>query len=714
MRIKIWNKRTYLTLLLAFTFFRCISNNTLSGHVYSFENKKPLPFANIILQGTTIGAATDINGKFIIKNIKEGVYTVIVSYSGYLSEELQIEINKDIEIDFNLKETSYDINTVVVTGTRTEKSLKDVPILTNLISKSQIEKTGAINIQDALSLSLPNINFHSSVTGVSMQLAGLEAKYTVFLIDGEKISGETNGNIDYNRLKTADIERIEIIKGASGLLYGSNAIGGVVNIITKKPTQPFEASISTRYSKYNEFDSDASIGFIIKNFSSKTNISLNSTDGYDLTPESINEMTQEPFKSKSLKQKFEYKVSDKLNFEAAGNYYDRERFDSDLIPIHKKDYDYSYNIKSTYRMNTSNSFSAVWHSDKYITKDVEELFNDRETSTYENTYSNGRISGTFEILEKNTFSTGIEYIEDKLTTNRIEGETNQVSNTVFYAQNEFDFCKYFTAIAGLRANIHSEFGFHAVPQISTMYKFSSIKFRAGYSMGFRSPSIKELYMSFSPVPVIEIYGNPDLMPETAQYYSFSAEYSKSFLNTSVSVYRNHIENMITEVQDLTDPKIWVYENINKVQVTGIDFNLRAKLKYGFSLNASYSYTDSEDKTSGSQMLGTSKNNAGLMIQHDWKRNKYNLTINLKANYYGKVPFEEMDDITGEVTSELFEAHTIWKLTTTHQIFSGIYIIAGIDNVFNSQELENILNLNPGRRFFAGLKLNIHKLNNKLL
>jgi outer membrane receptor for ferrienterochelin and colicins len=704
------NLKIYLTILLGFTISTCMANNTLTGHVYAKNTENPLPYANIILQGTTIGVATDINGKFILKNIKEGNYKIIASYSGYLSEEKLININSDFEIDFYLEETSYDINTVVVTGTRTEKSLKDVPILTNVISKSQIESTGAINIRDALSLSLPNINFHSSVTGMSMQLAGLEAKYTVFLMDGEKISGETNGNIDYNRLKTADIERIEIIKGASGILYGSNAIGGVVNIITKKPTQAIEATVGTRYSKFNEFDTDASVGFILKNFSSKTNLYLNSTDGYDLTPESINEMTQEPFKSKSLKQKFEYKVSEKLNFEASGKYYERERFDSDLIPIHKKDYDYSYNFKSTYRISTINSISAVWHSDTYITKNVEELFDNKESATYENTFSNARLTGTFKILEKNTLSTGLEYIEDKLFSNRIEGEENRISDIIFYAQNEFDICSFFTAIAGLRTNIHSEYGFHIVPQISTMFKLSSMKLRAGYSMGYRSPSIKELYMNFSPVPVIEIYGNPDLTPETAQYFSLSAEYSKSFLNASVSVYQNNIENMITEVQDLIDPTIWVYDNINTVQVNGIDFNLRARLKYGFLLNASYSFTDSEDKTSGSQMLGTSKNNAGFMIQHNLTKKRYRLSINLKANYYGEVPFQEMDDITGDVSSELFKAHTIWKLTTTHKIYSGIFLTLGIDNIFNTLELENIMNLNPGRRYFAGLRLDIHKLN----
>jgi outer membrane receptor for ferrienterochelin and colicins len=703
-----------LTLLLGFTITAGLANNTLTGYVYSKNTKEPLPFANVILQGTTLGSATDINGKFIIKNIKAGNYNIIASYSGYLSEKKQVEITGDLELEFNLEETNYDINTVVITGTRTERELKNVPILTNVVGKNQIESTGATSIEDALSLSLPSINFHGGVTGISMQLAGLEGKYTVFLIDGEKISGETNGNIDYNRIKTADIERIEIVKGASGLLYGSNAIGGVVNIITKKPKQAVEATIGGRYSNFNQIDADAGIGVNIKKFSAKTTFFYNKTDGYDLTHDSIDfgRRTQEAFYSRTLNQKLEYKVTEKLNFEATGNYYDRERFNSDGTGIHKKDYDYTYNFKSTYRINTKNTVSAAWHSDKYITAKIEEFLDNKETSDYENTSSTARLTGTFNVFENNTLNTGIEYIQDKLFSKRIEGEREQISDIIFYAQDEYDVCSYFTAIAGVRANIHSEYGLHAVPQVSGMFKFSSMKFRAGYSMGYRSPSLKELYMEFNPAPVIWINGNPDLKPETAHYYTLSAEYSKSIFNTSISLYQNNVKNMITEfeVNRINTVRYYEYDNINSVRVTGIDFNLRAKLNYGFSITGSYSFTDSDDETSGSQMLKPSKHNGAVMMQYKLHKKRYGLTVNLKANYNGETPFNEMDEITGEITSKVYEPHTLWKLTTTHRLFSGALLTVGIDNIFDYVQSDNTMSLNPGRRYFVGLRADIHKLN----
>ena len=286
--------KTFLIILLSLAFSICYAGNgTLSGYVYDKNTNRPLPFASVVIKGTTIGTATDLEGRFTLGNIKPGQYIVTASYSGYSSHDIEVQINGKEELVFRLEETSYDINVVVVTGTRTEKTLKNVPVLTNVVSKRQIESSGAANISDALSLSLPNIRFNSFSAGgrMSMQMAGLEAKYTVFLIDGEKIAGETNGNIDYNRIRTADIERIEIVKGASGLLYGSNAIGGVVNIITSKPRQAVEATVGSQYSKYNQLNTEASVGLVKNKFSSKTGFFSTGTDGYDLTPSTEYERT---------------------------------------------------------------------------------------------------------------------------------------------------------------------------------------------------------------------------------------------------------------------------------------------------------------------------------------------------------------------------------------------------------------------------------------
>lgn len=684
----------------------------LSGYIINSAGGEPLAYANLVIKGSNKGAAADEKGYFSLTGMKAGNYSLLVSYSGFQTEEISLTITRDTLVTIQLKETNYNINAIVVTGTRTERALKDVPVLTNIIDRKAIENIGTNNIQDALNFSMPNINFSKSAAGMNMQLAGLEAKYTVFLIDGEKISGEINGNIDYNRIRTSDIERIEIIKGASGLLYGSNAIGGVVNIITKKPKQNFEASIGSRYSRFNTLDLDATAAFSKKKFSSKSNFYFNHTDGFDMTLDSPYEMTQDAFTSKSFEQQFDYKVNDRLNVSYLIKYYDRERFDADLIPLHFKDYNLTSTLKSTLHFEENSSLYVVWNSDQYTTNTVEELFDNREKPSTINSRNNLRISGTFDKIKKNSLSGGLEFIDDKLFSDRIEGDEKSYQDYVLYLQDEYKICDFFTAIGGFRMNLHSVYDFHIIPQLTAMFTFSDLKIRGGYSMGYRSPGIKELYMNFTPVPVVQLIGNPNLIPETSNYVSLSAEYSKSFFNGSVSFYRNSIKDMITEVQSLEDPKIWRYENIDSVLVNGLDLILRAQINTHLAINCSYSFTDSEDKTSGSQMLGTSRNNAGLMLQYYFNRKNYNLGVNLKSNYFGEIPYQEMDDYTGEVTSKVYGNHFIWNLTTTHKIYKAYELSLGVHNLFNHYELENVMNLNPGRRFFVGLRVNIHHLSHK--
>ena len=157
------------------------------------------------------------------------------------------DIDPDSVFDF-----SINIDQVVVTGTRTPKLLKDSPILTRVISEKDIKKVDATNISDLMQAELPGIEFTYSMNQqVSLNMQGFSGNSVLFLVDGERLAGETLDNIDYSRLNLADVGRIEIVKGASSSLYGSNAVGGVINLISRELTKPWEASVSARYGSHN-------------------------------------------------------------------------------------------------------------------------------------------------------------------------------------------------------------------------------------------------------------------------------------------------------------------------------------------------------------------------------------------------------------------------------------------------------------------------------
>ena len=167
--------------------------------------------------------------------------------------------------------------------------------------------------------------------------------------------------------------------------------------------------------------------------------------------------------------------------------------------------------------------------------------------------------------------------------------------------------------------------------------------------------------------------------------------------------------MITEVQDIYNPVIWTYKNIDDVKIKGVDFMLRAKLKYNLSISTSYSYTDSKDQSRSQQLIGVSKNSAIIILNYNYKKENYSANINIRAKFIDAQSFEEMDEVTGNTEIKYFDPHTLWKITLTQQIYKGFDFTLSVDNIFNYSEPQNITTLNPGRSLIAGINIYFHKI-----
>lgn len=175
---------------------------------------------------------------------------------------------------------SLMLNEMVVTATRTPKSIKNVPIVTRLITSDEIRKSDASNIQELLIEELPGLEFNYAMSQeTSLNMNGFGGSSVLFLVNGERLAGETMDNIDYSRLNLENIGRVEIIKGAASALYGANAVGGVVNLITKESSEPFHVNLNSRYrSEGDEWRAGGSINFHrggwISNTSAQYSLSL--------------------------------------------------------------------------------------------------------------------------------------------------------------------------------------------------------------------------------------------------------------------------------------------------------------------------------------------------------------------------------------------------------------------------------------------------------
>jgi len=681
----------------------------VKGKVLDATDNSPIIGVNIIVKGTTIGTTTNKNGEFTLKLPKTEKLALRISFTGYSTLEKEVDGISEQSLLLVMEQTPFDLNAVVVTGTRTEKNMKDVPVLTQVISSKRLDAISTNNIQNILELTIPNISFTKAGYGTRMAMQGLDAKYMVFLIDGEKMAGETNGNIDYSRINTDNIEQIEIIRGASSSLYGSNAMGAVINIITKDVKQPVEVSIKSRYNSLEDLNYGGTVGFRFGKFTSKTEYEHKYITGYDLTPETNLDWTVDQYKGFSLNQKFGWNPTSKIRVKLKGGYYENFRFDGNAGDlIHKKYSDLNGQIKIDYLYGVANKFEMSMFSDKYQIQNVAEAL-DNQLFLISNDFVNvGRITNTMAIGAYHFVTSGIEANSEKMLNDRIDGTTKSALDLNAFVQDELKISPKLTSIAGFRFNNHSVYGLHFTPQVSLMYKMSSFKFRASYSSGYKAPTLKELYMYYSPVPVIEIRGNKDLKPETSNYGSLSAEFSKASVNISVMGFYNYINNLITEVNDVNDTRVWTYMNVSKARTYGVELQSSFKTAFGLSLNCAYTYNRARTDTSNNQIWGTYKHSATGSLDYSIRHKNYSFSMNLTGKLLGQMFFQEVDETTGIQSEKNIPTHSLWKFSVSQKVLSGIMFTAGIDNVLDYHDKELFISLNPGRTYFVSFQMDVHK------
>ncbi len=692
-----------ITPLLAHT-----QNLTLKGRVIDNSTNTPLTGAHVLVLGTTLGTATDADGQFEIKNLAPGDKTLRISFSGYATNEIKLTIPFTGEVEIKMETVVFDINQVVVTGTRSPKALKETPVLTQVISSATLELSDLPTIETALERTVPGIEFSHGPSGTSIQMMGLPGNYVVFLKDGNKIAGETNGNIDYNLISTQGAERIEIVRGASSVLYGSNAMAGVINIISKPQVEPVKLDIVTRYSNYNTSLVDANLGVKNNNLISKTSYRFSHTDGYDLNNQESDASTVERTTSNQFTQNFLWTPLAKLELEAKGSVFVNHMDQTLPMRNNKAHSDLDYSLRAKYYITLRSNIEAIWHEDRYKTHEKEEY---NRTLQYENRYQNARITGNIALTDKNNITAGLEQMKETLVSprNSIFGKIN--TDRVFYLQDDAKINQWLSLVGGLRYNHNTDFEDHLTWQLSAMTNISWLTLRANLASGFKTPTLKERYMEYqmpSGFP-ITIKGNPDLKPETSQYLSVSAEVNLKKLNLSVNVYQNNIDKMIAEVQLTPDPANpglnYLYQNIDNVKVYGLDFLMKWQLAKALHLSGGYSYYSALDQNQDSQLIG-SRNHSGRFDIDYFINHSLQPKISLQGSYYGEIYRTIIDENTGKETNAWLDNFMLWKAVFSAKPLQSVTISAGIDNILDYTDKITFATFSPGRTVFISLRLSL--------
>lgn len=683
------------------------------GRVTDSADNKPLAGAIIHIQNTNKISATSENGNFKIKFLGKGSYILSVSSVGFETKEVAISLPeiKDSILLVQLEPTIEDMEAIVVTGTRTEKKLKESPVLTQVIYPNKLKDIGITNVVAALEYEVPGLDFNSEQTPLrpSITFQGMNSKYILFLMDGERIAGELNGDIDYSMLNLNNVDRIEIVRGASSALYGSNAIGGVINIITRNPVIPFELNAFSKYSKFNKMESGTTILSKGEKISSISNITYGQTNGYELTPTSSTSWTQEKFKNISFNQKIEFNLFKNLSIFTNGGLYFNRIYDSHNAKSADDAYsDMSGNVRILYNLNGPDNLQLSYNADKYSSYGILVNANDKIIKTGYDILQDIRLTFYKEFgIHKLTF--GFEYLPEQLKYELITAGVKNGYEWVSFVQNDFKLNNTFSAIVGFRTTDHSNYGLNLVPKIALMAHKNQVIYRLSYGLGYRSPTLKDLYYDFFHPAGGGFYikGNQNLKPEKSEYIGISAEIDQKWINHSVNIYLNQIKNLISDnfTTDSSGRRIDTYFNDSSATIIGIDIMEKMSPFKNFIINLGISLVDARNSSSGRQLYNISPVSANISGSYSFQIFKNKTTVKVSGKYNG---FRYYSPIPGEMMEFQDKPYNIWRAGLTQQFKSIFSFTLGIDNIFNVVNPSSFDNISPGRTFFISVNFKISK------
>ena len=656
----------------------------ISGSVLD-ESGAAVPGAGVTVEGMkNAGAVTALDGSYSFELPQTGQkqLTLLATAIGYETQRRRIKEPEGSYVEnFTLAESQELLETVVVTATRTPKLLKDVPIITRVISAEEIERADVVHIGELLETELPGLEFSYSMNQqVSLNMQGFGGNSVLFLVDGERLAGETLDNIDYNRLNLDNVARVEIVKGAASSLYGSNAVGGVVNIITKEPSEPWSVNVNTRYSTLGEKVGSLSAGFRAGKLSGLTNAQYVQSDSIPLKNDGDYSKIYGSW-NYNIKQQLVYRPFDGLKLTGKAGYYFRQRDASEDVKDNYRDF--SGSLKAEYDFGESDNLTLSYTFDQYDKSDFL-VANRRDVREYSNVQHNVRALWSHSFGENDNIVFGGDFMRDYLLSYQFEdGDKMQYTGDLF-GQLDWNPTERLNFVSGLRFDYFSDRGlFHASPKLGAMYKIGNCSLRGSYAGGFRAPTLKEMYMSFNMANIFMIYGNPDLEPEESHNFSLSAEYMSRRYNLTVTGYYNLVDNRITTAWSEA-LKGQLYTNMAPLQVAGVDLNFSAAYDFGLKYRISYTYTHERIENGQPMTSSTRPHSATVKIEYgkDWR--VYGFDVALTGRLMSAVTSDVYTSLTDytQTESQTYPGYTMWKLSIAQRIWHGIRLNAVIDNLFN--------------------------------
>ncbi len=556
---------------------------------------------------------------------------LLIANSNAMSQNREVS---DLMVDTS---AILDLNELVITATRSNRQLASLPLPTVVIDEEYVRQTGNMRLDEMLS-ELPGILVSTDFGGgQGVQLQGLDSDYTLILINGLPLIGRQAGTLDLNRITVQGIEKIEIVKGPSSALYGSDALAGVINIITRQfENERLNASAGIRAGNLDlintSFDARSNLGDV------RIGLSFDylSSSGYDLTPESPRTSTVQPYANYTIQPSIAWNVSEQLTLEA---YLRRYSQDQDLVQVidgsdllgnsEIGETNINFNLKlkpSEQSFHQLEIYHSTYQANEFGTSTSRPEFDFR--TSFDQKLFRPEYRWIARVNELHTLTLGTGLGLDRLNATRYEEDITFVAP---YAYGQFEFIPgdRWNIISGIRVDLHNQFSNAINPKLALYYSvLPGLSLKSSVGFGYKAPDFRQLYLNFTNstvgytvlghnisieeldilnengqinnflIPTEQLTG--DLRSENSMGINIGLEYNPyPALSLSMNAFRNQVDNLIdTRVlaQKTNGQNVFGYYNVGEIISKGVEVSLRAGVTSCLSLTFGYQYLLTADRS----------------------------------------------------------------------------------------------------------------------
>lgn len=685
------------------------------------QQNLPITEARVAVRPALGGIALEssVNGEGLasFRPASSGRYQLTVQAVGFADASRFVDWEqKPLSIDVSLEISSQQQQVTITSGSRLEELQEDSPVKVEAITRQAMISTGYERLSDVLS-EIPGVVTRSGSSGSvsTEQIRGISARQVLVLQDGLPMVGARgikSGNLNLNRQSVGRLDKVEVVKGASSALFGSDAIGGVVNMISREPTQKLRGNLNFSGGTLGTFDGRGDIGSRYKNLTLFLDLEHHSQDAYSLLPNS--QFTVGPdWRRNDLFFKSRYAFTPKFSLGFTANaYHNREegRNAGETGPVSGlyNDSVQNYALVGDIIPTSRTTVQLRAYSARYDENSRLDSLAAPAPPTFANLNQRyKRLDGTIsqQLGSRSLLQGGYEWVQDNYRgANRLVGDNDgrQVTSNDVWLQTKIQLTRFATLDLGGRVTSNSMFGTWAVPKVGLVVRLSDRWIaRGSFGNGFRAPDLGQLYYRFAnPASFYQVIGNPNLQPETSRSFSTGVDYRANRFRAGVSLFRNDVRNLIDSVNigtprtaaelaallirfgipptftPLLNRQTFIYQNFSRIYTQGFELEAEQSITRQLRVYGAYAFVDARDSITGLGLPQRHKHQ-GLM-KTEYVNSRLGLSTNVRGTFLSNW-------FLNPATGTRGLGYSIWDFYISKDLPRGLQGYFVVDNFTDSRD-----------------------------